>query len=75
MHYIYDLDKDLNIKKLKKFNGNVCNFDDPLDRLICYANEKGLPHYGVIRTESRKSLWECEKKLAGLFLQEKTTKV
>ena len=40
MHYIYDLDKDLNIKKLKKFKGNVCNFDDPLDRLICYANEK-----------------------------------
>ena len=31
MHYIYDLDKDLNIKKLKKFKENVCNFDDPLD--------------------------------------------
>jgi len=74
MHYIYDLDKDLNIKKLKKFKGNVCNFDDPLDRLICYANEKGLPHYGVIRTESRRSLWECEKKIGWPIFARKNNK-
>ena len=74
MHYIYDLDKDLNFKKLKKFKGNVCNFDDPLDRLICYANEKGLPHYGVIRTESRKALWECEKKIGWPIFGRKNNK-
>lgn len=74
MHYIYELDKNLNFKKLKKFKGNVCNFDDPLDRLICYANEKGLPHYGVIRTKSRKALWDCEKKIGWPIFARKNTK-
>ena len=63
VHYIYDLDKNYNFKKLKVFKGNVCNYNDPLDRLICYANEKGLPHYGVVRTDCRKAMWESEKKL------------
>ena len=36
-------------------------FDDPLDRLMCFANEKGVPHYGVVRTSSRKAIWSSEK--------------
>ena len=74
MHYIYELDKNLNFKKIKKFKGNICNFEDPLDRLICYAIEKGLPHYGVIRTESRKALWDCEKKIGWPIFARKNTK-
>ena len=74
MHYIYELDKNENFKKLKKFKGNICNFEDPLDRLICYANEKGLPHYGVIRTKSRKALWECENKIGWPIFARKNTK-
>ena len=46
-HFIYDLDNNYNLKNLKIFKGNVCFFDDPLDRLMCFANEKGVPHYGV----------------------------
>lgn len=62
-HFIYDLDDNYNLKNLKIFKGNVCFFDDPLDRLMCYANEKGVPHYGVVRTSSRKAIWSSEKKL------------
>ncbi len=74
MHYIYELDKNLNLQKLKRFKGNICNFEDPLDRLVCFANEKGIPHYGVIRTESRKALWECEKKIGWPIFARKNTK-
>ena len=59
-HIIYDLNENYNIKKTKIYMGQECHYEDPVDRLTCYANESGIATYGVVRTECHKSLWDLE---------------
>ena len=62
-HIIAYLDNDYNFTKEITYLQQTCHYDDPLDRLTSYANERGIITYGVIRTESRKALWDLEKKI------------
>ena len=65
------LDDDYNFIKVLTYLSPACHYDDPLDRLTCYANEGGHITYGVIRTESNKALWDLEKKLGWPLLARK----
>ena len=47
-----------NFIKEVTYLSQTCHYDDPIDRLTCYANEGGIIIYGVIRTESKKALWD-----------------
>ena len=72
-HIIGYLDNDYNFIKEVTYLSQTCHYDDPLDRLTCYANEGGIITYGVIRTESKKALWDLEKKLGWPLFARKNT--
>jgi glycosyltransferase domain-containing protein len=70
-HIIYDLNNNYNIEKKKIYMGQECHYEDPVDRLTCYANESGIATYGVVRTESHKPLWDLERKRKSAFFTRK----
>ena len=71
--FIGHLDNDYNFKKEIISIALTCHYEDPLDRLTMFAKEGGLITYGVIRTESRKALWDLEKKVGWPLFARKNT--
>tara|TARA_A100001011_G_scaffold400626_1_gene516930 strand:+ start:57 stop:1220 length:1164 start_codon:yes stop_codon:yes gene_type:complete len=72
-HLIIYLDDLYNFKKKIIYFSQTCHYEDPIDRLTCYAQESGIITYGVIRTRARQALWDLENKIGWPIFARKNT--
>jgi len=71
---IYDLDDKNNLSEKKIYMGQECHYEDPIDRLTCYACESGFATYGVVRTKSIKTIRNLVKeKNSDIFVRKNNT--